>query len=114
MQITSGIVYEGITYYVECIETCFSSWLWVGCTWGWPFYFLYKEWFQLGIFSTLTPEQTYKAFIYSLAFSLVTLVVLVIAHIAQGNKSRAKVSADHNSIAVDSSGKNSNVTISKG
>lgn len=78
------------------------------------FYFLYKEWFQLGIFSTLTPEQTYKAFIYSLAFSLVTLVVLVIAHIAQGNKSRAKVSADHNSIAVDSSGKNSNVTISKG
>jgi len=78
------------------------------------FYFLYKEWFQLDIFSTLTPEQTYNAFIYSLTVSLIALIILIVAHLVKDNKSTAKVSADHNSIAVDSSGKNSNVTISKG
>jgi hypothetical protein len=78
------------------------------------FFFAYKEWFKLDVFSTLTPEQTYKAFIYSLTFSLIALVVLVLAHLVKGGKSSAKVCADHNSIAVDSSGKNSNVTISKG
>jgi len=78
------------------------------------FYFLYKEWFQLSIFSTLTPDQTYNAFIYSLITSLVAFTILVVAHLVNGKKAKGKVSAENNSIAVDSSGKNSPVTISKG
>ncbi|PKG55240.1 hypothetical protein [Shewanella sp. GutDb-MelDb] len=77
------------------------------------FYSMHQEWFSLGIFSDLTAQQTYNAFLYSLAATFVAFVLLLIVHVSSKNSPSRTTRATGNSVAVDSSGSHSPVTIKK-
>jgi len=77
------------------------------------FWFVYKGWFELGIFSQMTPEQTFQAFVWSSLLATTLVIVSIIGHVSSKKASPKSISASDNSIAVDNSGSNNSIKIRK-
>ena len=75
-------------------------------------YSINQQWLTINIFSTLTSEQTFDAFIFSLSIAFASFVLLIFTHISSKGRSKT-ISATNNSTVIDSSGTNSPVTINK-
>ncbi|MFB2681582.1 hypothetical protein [Shewanella mangrovisoli] len=75
-------------------------------------YSINKQWVTISIFSTLTSEQTYNAYIYSLGIAFACFILLIIVYSSGKNASKI-ITASGNGNAIDSSGTNSPVTIHK-
>lgn len=67
------------------------------------FWSVHQGFLQANIFSAMTPEQTYKSFIWSIviAGALLFFAIFLSAAVKSNGKS---ISADNNSIAIDNSG----------
>jgi ABC-type Fe3+ transport system permease subunit len=75
-------------------------------------YSINQQWMTISVFSTLTSEQTYNAYIYSLGIAFACFVLLIIVYSSSKNSSKT-ITASGNGNAIDSSGTNSPVTIHK-
>ena len=72
---------------------------------------LHKGWLEAKIFSTLSPEQTFSAFIWTLSLSAVLVFVSIIGHFISNRKPEKSITANNSSYAFDNSGKNNTVNI---
>lgn len=75
-------------------------------------YSINKQWMTISIFTTLTSEQTYNAYIYSLGIAFACFILLIIVYSSTKNASKI-ITASGNGNAIDSSGTNSPITIHK-
>ncbi|WP_283189583.1 hypothetical protein [Pseudomonas sp. PMCC200344] len=68
------------------------------------FYSMHVEWLKIGMFSAMTPDQTYKAFLYSLGATVVIALMLMLIHASSNKKASISISARDNANAVNNSG----------
>ncbi|MEZ9257446.1 hypothetical protein AB4125_07560 [Vibrio splendidus] len=75
------------------------------------FYGILERWLTLDVFSQMTPEQTYKAFIACIVGALVTLTLLIILKLASKTASNVSSNSSGSGHSVTTTGKNSSVNI---
>lgn len=75
-------------------------------------YSINQQWMTISVFSTLTSEQTYDAYLYSLGIAFACFVLLILTYSNSKNSSKT-ITASGNGNAIDSSGTNSPITIHK-
>ncbi|CAI1026373.1 hypothetical protein [Serratia quinivorans] len=75
-----------------------------------------KQWVESGLFTSMTTDQTFYAFIISLGIAFVLAISFLICYYKdrkEKQKTNVIINAENNSNAINNSG-NGNVTITKG
>jgi len=80
------------------------------------FLFVNKQWVESGLFTAITAEQTFYAFIISLGITFLLAISFLICYYKDKNekqKTSVIINAENNSNSINNTG-NGNVTITKG
>lgn len=76
-------------------------------------YGVMESWLKLDVFSKMTSEQTYNAFIACLIAMFGSLLVLVIVHLRSSPNPSVSAVSHSSGHAINTTGKNSSVNINK-
>ena len=77
------------------------------------FWSVHKGWLELALFSKMTPEHTFQAFIWSTSLAFILGLTGFAVHLLEKRKTEKSITASDNSIAIDNSGKNNSINIQK-
>ena len=77
------------------------------------FWFVYNGWLELEVFSKMTPEQTFQAFIWSISCAFILAIIGFFVHVLEKRKPEKNITASDHSIAIDNSGKDNSINIKK-
>jgi len=78
------------------------------------FLFVYKGWFEARIFSTMSPDQTFSAFIWTTSVAAILVFISLIGHfMTQPKRAEKVIMATGGGIAFDNSGSGNQVEIEK-
>jgi len=77
------------------------------------FWSVHKGWLEVGVFSKMTSEQTFQAFIWSISGAFILAIIGFVVYVLEKRKPEKYITASDHSIAIDNSGKDNSINIKK-